>query len=141
MHDSNITAVRIANTSNTAMKRVFRATADDVLAHVLTAAEQTQGISDEQTTIDTLPEGLPLSGSGELLIDIVSALSGEQAGDDDLANLPTGEGPPVDGESSLPTRRAFDEEPTRKKHAPKPPPRELTDVSDVHDLFKNWDRN
>jgi hypothetical protein len=101
----------------------------------------TQGVSDEQTAIDTLPEGLPLSHSGELLIDIVSALSGEQAGEDDLANLPTGEGPPVALESSLPTRRAFDEEPTRKKHAPKPPPRVLEDVSDVHELFKDWDRN
>lgn len=134
-------ALRMANMSNTAMKRVSYASADGVFTSVLTGAEQTQGISDEQTSIDTLPEGLPLSGSGELLIDIVSALSGEQAGEDDLADVPTGEGPPVDGESSLPTRRAFDEEPTRKKHAPKPPPRELTDVSDVHELFKNWDRN
>ena len=133
-------ALRMANMSNTAMKRVSYATADAVFAVVLAGAEQTQGISDEQTAIDTLPEGLPLSGSGELLIDIVSVLSGEQAGEDDLADLPTGEGPPVDAES-LPTRRAFDEEPTRKKHAPKPPPRELTDVSDVHELFKNWDRN
>jgi hypothetical protein len=120
----------MANTSNLSLTH----------AHVF--GDQTQGISDEQTTIDTLPEGLPLSGSGELLIDIVSVLSGEQAGEDDLANLPTGEGPAVEGgESSLPTRKAFDEEPTRKKHAPKPPPRELTDVSDVPDLFKNWDRN
>ena len=139
----------MANTSNIAMKRVFRATVfgaarDGLLADALAGADQTQGTSDEQTAIDTLPEGLPLSGSGDLLIDIVSALSGEQAGEDDLADLadlPTGEGPAVDGESSLPTRRAFDEEPTRKKHAPKPPRRELTDVSDVHELFKNWDRN
>lgn len=126
---------------NTVMKRVSRATTDHLLAEVMAGADQTQGTSDEQTAIDTLPEGLPLSGSGELLIDIVSALSGEQSGEDDLANLPTGEGPAVNGEESLPTRRAFDEEPTRKKHAPKPPPRELTDVSDVHELFKNWDRN
>jgi hypothetical protein len=140
MHDSNINALRMGNTSHTAMKRVSLATTE-LLDGIVIAAEQTHGISDEQTAIDTLPEGLPLSNSGDLLIDIVSALSGEQEGEDDLANLPTGEGPAVNGESSLPTRRAFDEEPTRKKHAPKPPPRELTDVSDVHELFKNWDRN
>lgn len=101
-------------------------------------------VSDEQPAVmppDTLPEGqAPISG--ELLLDIISALSGEMDGEDDLANLPTGEGPAVPTEDSLPTRkRAFDEEPTRKKHAPKAPPRELTDVSDVHELFKDWDRN
>lgn len=102
---------------------------------------KTQHVSDEQSAVDTLPEGLPLPASDhDLIIDIVSALSGEQPGEDDLANLPTGEGATID-EASLPTRKPFDEEPTRKKHAPKPPPRELTDVSDVHELFKDWNNN
>ena len=73
---------------------------------------------DEQP--DTLPEGLPVGDVGELHIEIVSAISGEAP------------------ESALPTRKGFDEEPTRKKHAPKPPKNEVTDVTDLHELFKNW---
>lgn len=72
---------------------------------------------DEQP--DTLPEGLPL-GVDDLHIEIISATSGEAP------------------ESALPTRKGFDEEPTRKKHAPKPPKHEVTDVTDLHELFKNW---
>jgi hypothetical protein len=90
-------------------------------------------VSDEQASVDTLPEGLPISFSGELI---------DVSADDlaELTDLPTGEGA---SESSLPSRSRppFDEETTRKQHAPKPPPRELTDVSEVHELFKDWDKN
>lgn len=77
---------------------------------------------DEQP--DTLPEGVPVDDLEDLRIEIVSALSA-------LSD----EAP---AESRLPTRKGFDEEPTRKQHAPRPPKEELTNVTDLHELFEHW---
>ena len=70
--------------------------------------------------IDTLPDGAAIISDAELLS--------------------------ISAEAELPTRRPFDEEPTRKALAPKPPPRtreaeETVDLSSWDTAFKDTSEN
>ena len=71
--------------------------------------------------IDTLPDGAAII-TDEELIDISASFEAEAVEGDDEPTVPIFEGKKyLDSPTRRPPARSFDEEPTRKQHAPKPP--------------------